>query len=155
MATSFDFVARQSTRNDKQVSKFNEMFHDGLNAATLMTGKNAVNKLEGRIKFQGRYDTQNPDRLYEFGYFSSDAPFYAPNIEKGSVTIHISSPDQRFYSEVELNTPIALKVLVTPITDNPMTVNTSVTDITKEGFKICAYRADTTGDLEVHWIAMY
>jgi len=128
----------------------------GLYAATLIPGNDsALIKLEGRIKFQGRYDTQNPNRLYEFGYFSSDAPFYAPNIEKGSVTIHISSPEQRFYSDVKLNMPIAPKVLVTPITDNPVTVNTSVTDITKEGFKICAYRADTSGDLEVHWIAMY
>ena len=127
-----------------------------LHAATLMSGNNnAPIKLEGRIRFEGRYDTQHPERLYEFGYFSSDAPFYAPNIEKGSVTIPITSPDRRFYSEVKLNMPISPKVLVTPITDNPVTVKASVTDITKEGFRIYAYRADTTGDLEVHWMAMY
>lgn len=128
----------------------------GLYAATLMPGNdNTPIKLEGRIKFQGRYQVENGVPIYKYGYFNSDAPFYAPNMVSGSTTIHITSPNQRFYSEVKLDMPIAPKVLVTPITDNPVTIKASVKNITKEGFIICAYRADTTGDLEVHWMAMY
>ncbi len=130
--------------------------YPGIYATALMPNKdNVLKKLEGRIKFKGDAIIENNVRVKEYGYFSSDAPFYAPNIKSDSTTVHITSPDHRFHTDVELHLPKPPKVVVTPITDNPVTVKASVSNITKNGFTIYAYCADTIGDIEVHWIAMY
>ena len=129
--------------------------YPGLYATALMPNKdNTMIKLEGKIKFKGDAIIENNIQSKEFGCFNSDAPFYAPNIKRGSKIIKIESPNQQFDDDVELDMPIPPKVVVTPITDNPTTVRASVANITKKGFKIYACRTDTTGDLVVHWIAL-
>lgn len=40
MATNFDFIVKQSDRNDKKVSKFDDMFNDGLKTANMMIKSN-------------------------------------------------------------------------------------------------------------------
>lgn len=40
MATSFDFVVRQNEKNNKKVSKFDDMFNDGLKTANMMIKSN-------------------------------------------------------------------------------------------------------------------
>ena len=64
----------------------------------------------------------------------------------------------RFHFDVELSTidlPVIPTVVVSPVTDNPVAVKASVTNITKKGFTIWVYRKDAIGTLRVNWIAMY
>lgn len=83
-----------------------------------------------------------------------DAPFYATNIRRGSIIKNITSVNTRFTAEVELDMPSTPSVVVTPVTTNPSAVSVSVAEISESGFTIYMYRTDTTGNLQVNWIAM-
>lgn len=83
-----------------------------------------------------------------------NAPFYATNIRSGSVVKNISSINTRFSVEVGLEMSNTPSVVATPVTTNPSAVSVSVADITSSGFTIYMRRTDTTGNLQVNWIAL-
>ena len=114
---------------------------------------------EGKITFTGHYvyDSNHiPVTCYPL--FRSSVPFYCSNINYGFIEEEIPSLDMRFHFDVKLSEtdlPVIPTVIVSPVTDNPIAVKASVTNITKKGFTIWVYRKDTIGTLRVNWIAMY
>ncbi len=113
---------------------------------------------EGKITFSGYYVYDNNVPITCYPLFRSSVPFYCSNIKKGFIEEEIPSLDMRFHFDVELSTtglPVPPTVVVSPVTDNPVAVKASVTNITKKGFTIWVYRKDAIGTLRVNWIAMY
>lgn len=96
-----------------------------------------------------------PVPLLDTPYFESDVPFYSTNIKSGSVVKEITALDMRFTVDVELDMPSKPNVVVTPETTDVLgNVFVNVSNVSKNGFTINMRRTDTTGNLQVNWIAM-